>query len=74
MSFTDKTIFNIRARKSIPKVDVDSRNVSDNDYIFHQPFRTVTEPADDLPKNIYLTKIVRLLRQAAANKTTSKLA
>ncbi|UBB17773.1 hypothetical protein [Comamonas odontotermitis] len=71
MSFTDKTIFNIRERNAIPKEDVDSRNVSDDDYIFHQPFRTVAEPTQDLPKSIYHTKIVRLLQQAAANKATS---
>ena len=68
MSFTDKTIFNIRARTQLPIADVDSRQVSDDAYIFHQPFRTVAEPTEPLTKKIYLTKVVRLLQQAAVNK------
>lgn len=71
MSFTDKTIFNIRARNPIPKADLDSRNVSEGDHTFQQPFRTLAEPVEHMPKNIYFTEIVRLLRQALANKATT---
>ncbi|MCS4293353.1 hypothetical protein M2375_001570 [Comamonas sp. BIGb0152] len=70
MSFTDKIIFNIQARTPVPKTDVDSRNVSDDDDLFHQPFRTMAEPINRSPKTIYIEKIVRLLQQAAANKAT----
>ncbi|UXC19895.1 hypothetical protein [Comamonas squillarum] len=68
MSFIDKPIFNIRARTQVPVADVDSRDASDDDYIFHQPFRTMAEPPEPLTKKIYITKVVRLLQQAAVNK------
>lgn len=70
MSFTDKIIFNIQARTPVPKTAVDSRNVSDDDDLFQQPFRTMAEPINRSPKTIYIEKIVRLLQQAAANKAT----
>lgn len=68
MSFTDKTIFNIRARQPLPIADVNSRNFSDDEYAFHQPFRTLAE-ATKLPQaKFYMEKVARLLQQAAANK------
>lgn len=71
MPFTDKTIFNIRARNSPPTKGVDSRTVSDSSYIFRQPFRTMAEPKKDFQSRKYFEKIVRLLQQAAANKATN---
>jgi hypothetical protein len=68
MTFTDKTIFNIRSRIQSPKKDIDSRSVSDDDYVFHQPFRSNTEAQEEAPEQIVKRKTKRILQQAALQK------
>ncbi|MGF6211770.1 hypothetical protein [Comamonas sp. 4034] len=68
MTFTDKTIFNIRLRTPVPLKDIDSRNISDDDYVFHQPFRSDVEGREENPLKIVREKTARLLRQAARQK------
>lgn len=62
MTLTDKTIFNIRLRKTPPMKDVDSRNVSDDDYVFHQPVRTDEKAEQETAIQLLRTKTARLLK------------
>lgn len=69
MTFTDKTIFNIRLRNPLPESDIDSRNVSDDDYVFHQPFRSGTELKKEATMQLLKEKTARLLKQAVLQKS-----
>jgi len=65
MTFTDKTVFNIRLRNPPLAKDIDSRNVWEDDYVFHEPFGTDAEGKEPLEGSIVIKKVARLMRQAA---------
>lgn len=71
MSFIDKTIFNIRARNPTAKKDVDSRNISDDDYVFHTPFQTDAALQEETPEQMLRKKTNRILLQAVLNKISA---
>lgn len=68
MTFTDKTIFSIRLRQPLPQKDVDSRDVSDDDYVFHRPFVAGADVQKEAPMQRMKEKTARLLEQAVLQK------
>lgn len=56
MSFIDKTIFSIRSRCPDVKQEVDSRNVADDDRIFHTPFQTDAQLQEESPEQMLRKK------------------
>ncbi|CAM4404374.1 hypothetical protein COAQ111491_22180 [Comamonas aquatilis] len=71
MSFIDKTIFNIRSRNPAAKKDIDSRSVSDDDYVFHTPFQTDAALQAETREQMLHKKTNRILLQAVLNKISS---
>lgn len=71
MSFIDKTIFSIRSRCPDARQEVESRNVVDDDCIFHTPFQTDAQLQEESPEQMLRKKTNRLLLQAVLNKISA---
>ncbi len=60
MTPSEKTIFNFRLRKTATLKDVDSHNVSDDDYVFHHSARSGEKVEKETPMQLLKEKTARI--------------
>ena len=68
MTPSEKTIFNFRLRKNATLRDVDSHNVSDDDYVLHHSARSGEKEEKETPMQLLKEKTAFIHKQAVLQK------